>query len=569
MDNSKEKELQHMQFKDMKLHQRYMEVFRELVLHLKSLYPISGYLVIYGLFNDSFCKFFGEEHQNFGKKMFHNLDELQSQCERENVHEANAKTCLEALRTQFKILFASKTVTSSDYLNRLRQEDFKDYTVCDLETFRSNLLNLLDMLAKYIDIRVIKYGELRMKKGEVQAIKETKEPLNEEIPHEHEIGKSFKLKSKGRSNLLKHLDILSEEEKVDMREAIDAELVVTESSGTKPVKQDTSSSSGNYTTQAADADIGLVNDEVSFTKVQLTDNQIILANVQQHTVQSEPSYDTHLLETIDSNTTSTSTNMCHRGGEIVQDAEQVKSPLLDAEFFKSKEMIENEVYNELSKRFLQLEKHCISLEIQNQQKEESFQSNKPCENQEFPEFREFFVINDLKAQLQAKTTLICDLKIQIKSVKDASNEVKVKNDFDVIETINIELEHSVAKLLAANEQLLKENEHLKQTYKELFDSIKMTQVQNKDNSESLIYQINQKSVENADLKAQFQEKVFANTALKNELRKLNGKIVDSKFAKASILGKPPLQPSRNHLVARQPNAFKSERPRILRSRFAS
>ncbi|GJR16762.1 retrovirus-related pol polyprotein from transposon TNT 1-94 [Tanacetum coccineum] len=41
-----------------------------------------------------------------------------------------------------------------------------------------------------------------------------------------------------------------QEEKVDMCEAVDVGLVVTESSGTKPDKQDTSSSSGNYTTQA-------------------------------------------------------------------------------------------------------------------------------------------------------------------------------------------------------------------------------------------------------------------------------------------------------------------------------
>ncbi|GJU50315.1 hypothetical protein Tco_1219870 [Tanacetum coccineum] len=178
-------------------------------------------------------------------------------------------------------------------------------------------------------------------------------------------------------------------------------------------------------------------------------------------------------------------------------------------------------------------------------------------------------INDLKAQLQAKTTLICNLKNQIKSVKDASNEAKVKNDIDVIETINIELEHSVAKLLAANEQLHKENEHLKQTYKELYDSIKKTRVQNKDNSDSLISQINQKSVKNADLKAQIQEKVFANAALKNELRKLKGNSVDTKFAKPSILGKPVLQPLRNQSVVRQPNAFKSERPNFPKPRFAS
>ncbi|GJR81189.1 hypothetical protein Tco_0151974 [Tanacetum coccineum] len=75
---------------------------------------------------------------------------------------------------------------------------------------------------------------------------------------------------------------------------------------------------------------------------------------------------------------------------LTRDAEQyqAKSPLLNVELVKSKEMIEKETYNELSR-----------------------------------------------------------------SVKDASNEAKVKNDIDVIETINIELEHSVAKLLAANEHV--------------------------------------------------------------------------------------------------------------------
>ncbi|GJU13987.1 hypothetical protein Tco_1136383 [Tanacetum coccineum] len=168
--------------------------------------------------------------------------------------------------------------------------------------------------------------------------------------------------------------------------------------------------------------------------------------------------------------------MCHRGGEIDQDAElyiQQSSPLLKAEFLKTIDYVENEVYNEFSKQILLLEKHCISLEISMQQKEESFQSNKPCKNQDAHEFCELFEINDLKAQLRAKTTLICNLKNQIKSVKEAKNE-----------------------------KLNKENEHLKQTYKELYDSIKRTRIQTKDHNDSLIAQVNSKTVENADLKAQ-------------------------------------------------------------------
>ncbi|GJR51539.1 hypothetical protein Tco_1402060 [Tanacetum coccineum] len=588
--NSKERELQLTQRLAKQRHSNCMTWFEQLETHLHDLYLLNSPYAV-DAFKPAFRSFFGEEHQTFKLKMFHNLDQLRLQLERENLHGVNAKTCLQALRTQFKEFLASKGVNATDLLNQGWQQDFEDFTRCEPSAYRRELLENLDTLEAVIHRVVNTYGVLRMKENEVNALKENGSQLHDEILHEHQIKSSVKMQSQdiqinpvqamddslivSKSSLIEpennnafskseiETQMQRQEEKVDMREAVDAGLVVTESSGTKPDKQDTSSSSGNYTTQAVDADIGPVNDEEPFAEVQLTALHNILANEQQHTEQSEPNYDTHLLETIDSNTTPTSTNMCHRGGEIDQDA------LLNAELLKTKDMVCMEVYNELSKRFLQLEKHCISLEISIQQKEESFHSNKPCKNKEYPEFREFFVINDLKAQLQAKTTLICDLKNQIKSVKEASNEAKVKNDIDVIETINIELEHSVAKLLAANEQLHKEKEHLKQTYKELYDTIKKTRVQNKDNSDSLISQINQKSVENADLKAQIQEKVFANAALKNELRKLKGNIVDSKFAKASILGKPPLQPSRNHLVVRQPNAFTSKRPRMSRPRFAS
>ncbi|GKA90911.1 hypothetical protein Tco_0812781 [Tanacetum coccineum] len=136
-----------------------------------------------------------------------------------------------------------------------------------------------------------------------------------------------------------------------------------------------------------------------------------------------------------------------------------------------------------------------------------------------------------------------------------SKEAKIKHDIDVIETINIELEHKVAKLL-------KENETLKRHYKELSDSIKTTRAKTIEHTTSLIAQ-------NAEFKAQLQEKGFAIAALKNELRKLTGNSVNTKFAKSSILGKPVLQPHRNQSVVRQPTAFKSERPRISKPRFAS
>ncbi|GJV53518.1 hypothetical protein Tco_1449259 [Tanacetum coccineum] len=70
-------------------------------------------------------------------------------------------------------------------------------------------------------------------------------------------------------------------------------------------------------------------------------------------------------------------------------------------------------------------------------------------------------------------------------------------------------------------------------------------------------------------KIRIQKKGFAIAALKNELRKLTGNSVNTKFAKPSILGKPVGQPLKNQSVVRQPTAFKSERPRISKPRFAS
>ncbi|GJQ94991.1 hypothetical protein Tco_0006130 [Tanacetum coccineum] len=98
---------------------------------------------------------------------------------------------------------------------------------------------------------------------------------------------------------------------------------------------------------------------------------------------------------------------------------------------------------------------------------------------------------------------------------------KIKQDLEEIETINIELDHRVTKLIV-------ENEHLKQTYKQLYDSIKPTRIRSKEQCDDLINQVNIKSVKIFDLKASLQEKVLAITALKDELRKLKGKaLVDN------------------------------------------
>ncbi|GJZ52190.1 hypothetical protein Tco_0606705 [Tanacetum coccineum] len=127
---------------------------------------------------------------------------------------------------------------------------------------------------------------------------------------------------------------------------------------------------------------------------------------------------------------------------------------LETELLNKKDFIEKEIYDKLFRSYTTLEKHCISLES------------------------------------QKKDTVIKKLKEKIKSLSRNMNEDMVKKDIEEIETINIELDQRVSKLIA-------ENKHLKQTYKQLYDSIKPTRIRSKEQCDALIAQINAKSVENS------------------------------------------------------------------------
>ncbi|GJT54098.1 hypothetical protein Tco_0989152 [Tanacetum coccineum] len=65
-------------------------------------------------------------------------------------------------------------------------------------------------------------------------------------------------------------------------------------------------------------------------------------------------------------------------------------------------------------------------------------------------------------------------------MRENSKEENVKYDYGEIETKNVELENSVEKLLSENERLCNEINHVKQVFKEQFDSIKKTRVRTKE-----------------------------------------------------------------------------------------
>ncbi|GJS24632.1 hypothetical protein Tco_0453264 [Tanacetum coccineum] len=230
-------------------------------------------------------------------------------------------------------------------------------------------------------------------------------------------------------------------EKVDTSKALDASSVIIKSNGTESKEQDTSSKSGNDA-HADDADIRPIYDEEPMAEVQTTAEINVFATGQQHTEQPE----------------------FNNKGEVDQNAEQCHDtcPLpakltdnqtteLSNQSLESKNICLKKTVAQFQKDFSRMEAHCVNLELKYQN-----QALKEGQHGQF-------------------------LKVK-------SNEAKIKHDIDVIEIINIELEHKVAKLL-------KENETLKRYYKELADSIKTTRAKTIEHTTSLIAQ-------NAEFKAQ-------------------------------------------------------------------
>ncbi|GJU01021.1 hypothetical protein Tco_1111359 [Tanacetum coccineum] len=166
-----------------------------------------------------------------------------------------------------------------------------------------------------------------------------------------------------------------------------------------------------------------------------------------------------------------------------------------------------EVTQGLSKRIVELEKDVskfeaksIAFEIALQQKSRENNSLKTLQKE-----NENFMASLQLENAHLKQTYK-DLFESVQRSKVETNqcdEVKVKDNFDEIETKNIELEYRVASLI-------KENEHLKLTYKNLFDSIKKSRVQTKTSN------VTQNEAEN--LKSQLFE--FAETKFSNILEKI-------------------------------------------------
>nr|GEU65990.1 hypothetical protein [Tanacetum cinerariifolium] len=149
---------------------------------------------------------------------------------------------------------------------------------------------------------------------------------------------------------------------------------------------------------------------------------------------------------------------------------------------------------------------------------------KKCEECKYDKISYDKAYNDMQQKIERLQAQLGDQKGKSKDTSCISNTLnplsqKLKNE-------NVDLEFQVLNYA-------KENVHLKTTYKNLFDSIFMTQAQTKIIIDSLQTKLNDTIYENAKLRSQLFDKVS------EQKDTTIGTSTNIKFAKQSILGKPP------------------------------
>ncbi|GJX26824.1 hypothetical protein Tco_0233120, partial [Tanacetum coccineum] len=130
--------------------------------------------------------------------------------------------------------------------------------------------------------------------------------------------------------------------------------------------------------------------------------------------------------------------------------------------------------HELLKRFSNLEVNHLNLQLKYQNLKESFRNNTSPPTRDVPDFESVFVIKKMKASIQGKDNAIKKLRMQISQLNETLSEADRTRDFRILDFQITQLTEKINVLQEQNELFKAKNGKIKQPYKELYDSIKIT-----------------------------------------------------------------------------------------------
>nr|GEY89844.1 hypothetical protein [Tanacetum cinerariifolium] len=147
---------------------------------------------------------------------------------------------------------------------------------------------------------------------------------------------------------------------------------------------------------------------------------------------------------------------------------------LEVELATLRDKSHQENQGELIKHFSKLEVDHLNLQLKYQNLKDVIGNNPTTPDKDTPDFDSVFVIGKMQASLQGKDNAICQLKKQLSKLQLTSNDteriVKVRTTDSQLTNVT----DPVTNLQAQNDLFRAENDKVKQHYKQLYDSIKIT-----------------------------------------------------------------------------------------------
>ncbi|GKD02697.1 hypothetical protein Tco_1177671 [Tanacetum coccineum] len=242
-------------------------------------------------FKRAFYRLFGEDDRTFKFELTHNMKNLETQLNKETLHEQDSKSTFRMLNAQFQKFIHSEVLKTSNYEHDAREarEDFKQYTHIRAQFFKYLIIQNMDSIERQCKIQEVK--ATYASSGDTDSsgfITENGNALGLE------------------NNYSKTGNDQSSEKQ-------------SSASGNE------SSSSGNECSERSnsrdDTNIKPSYDTKRMVEVPYTIKYNVFAVETQHTKQLEFLNDTSLMEKVDSNTTPDSSDMCNNEFEDDQNAD--------------------------------------------------------------------------------------------------------------------------------------------------------------------------------------------------------------------------------------------------------
>ncbi|GJW38803.1 retrovirus-related pol polyprotein from transposon TNT 1-94 [Tanacetum coccineum] len=162
---------------------------------------------------------------------------------------------------------------------------------------------------------------------------------------------------------------------------------------------------------------------------------------------------------------------------------------LESENFNLRSKIQNDDHDSMIKHFSKLEVEHFNLQLKYQNLKERFGNKKPATSSDAPSFDSMFVIGKLNEQIQSRGNTICELKEKISRLTKKNSDAYPIFDLKALVSQNKDLTTKLNALHDLNERFRAENTKVKQHYKKLYDSIKITRAQTTDQNNSLLSEI--------------------------------------------------------------------------------